>query len=519
MPDAPLLKVENLTVSFGENEVVHAVNFDLQQGEILAIVGESGSGKSVTCSAIAGLLPRGGHITHGRCIHGPTGAHWAAAETPANAPLGRGLSLVFQDPMSSLNPSMRVGWQVAETAMVHRQCSTSEARSLATALLKEVELPDPEAAFDKYPHEMSGGQKQRVMIALALAADPEVLIADEPTTALDATVQKSILALLKKVQGQRQMGVIFITHDLDVVHAIADRVLVMQHGRIVESGEVNTVLEQPAHPYTQALLRARDIDRFEQNAPSGSPLVQAVKASKWYGDFCAVHDVNLVIERGERVGLIGESGSGKSTLGRMLIGMLPATSGTITFDGEAVDPANRASMARLRGRAQLVFQDPYSALNPKLTVGSALEEVLIHAGVKASEATHQARRLLEEVGLDASDATKYPGGFSGGQRQRIVIARALAMEPEFVVLDESVAALDVQIQRDVLELLDRIGRERQLTYLFISHDLDVVASFCNRLVILEKGRIVEAGETDEILQHPATEYTVELLGSRPKNLR
>ena len=519
MPDAPLLKVENLTVSFGENEVVHVVNFDLQQGEILAIVGESGSGKSVTCSAIAGLLPRGGHITHGRCIHGPTSAHWAGADIPSNPPLGRGLSLVFQDPMSSLNPSMRVGWQVAETAMVHRQCSTSEARSLATALLKEVELPDPEAAFDKYPHEMSGGQKQRVMIALALAADPEVLIADEPTTALDATVQKSILALLKKVQDQRQMGVIFITHDLDVVHAIADRVLVMQHGRIVESGEVNTVLEQPAHPYTQALLRARDIDRFEQNAPSGSPLVQAVKASKWYGDFCAVHDVNLVIERGERVGLIGESGSGKSTLGRMLIGMLLATSGTITFDGEAVDPANRASMARLRGRAQLVFQDPYSALNPKLTVGSALEEVLIHAGVKASEATHQARRLLEEVGLDASDAAKFPGAFSGGQRQRIVIARALAMDPEFVVLDESVAALDVQIQRDVLELLDRIGRERQLTYLFISHDLDVVVSFCNRLVILERGRIVEAGETDEILQHPATEYTVELLGSRPKNLR
>ena len=519
MPDSPLLKVEHLTVSFGENEVVHGVDFDLQQGEILAIVGESGSGKSVTCSAIAGLLPRGGRVTHGRCIHGPTGAHWAAAETPANPPLGRGLSLVFQDPMSSLNPSMRVGWQVAETALVHRQCSTSEARTLATSLLKEVELPDPEAAFEKYPHEMSGGQKQRVMIALALAADPEVLIADEPTTALDATVQKSILALLKKVQGQRNMGVIFITHDLDVVHAVGDRVLVMQHGSIVESGEVNTVLEQPAHPYTQALLRAREIDRFPPSVLSGSPLIQSVNAAKWYGDFCAVHDVNLAIGRGERVGLIGESGSGKSTLGRMLIGMLQATSGTITFDGETVDPANRASMARLRRRAQLVFQDPYSALNPKLTVGSALEEVLIHAGVKSTEATDRAQRLLKEVGLESNDAAKYPGGFSGGQRQRIVIARALAMEPEFVVLDESVAALDVQIQRDVLELLDRIGRERKLTYLFISHDLDVVASFCNRLVILEKGRIVEAGETDEILENPATEYTVELLGSRPKNLR
>lgn len=519
MPDTPLLKVERLTVSFGENEVVHGVDFDLLQGEILAIVGESGSGKSVTCSAIAGLLPRGGHITQGRCTHGPTRAPWAAADTPAKAPLGRGLSLVFQDPMSSLNPSMRVGWQVAETALVHRQCSTSEARTLATALLREVELPDPEAAFDKYPHEMSGGQKQRVMIALALAADPEVLITDEPTTALDATVQKSILALLKKVQSQRHMGVIFITHDLDVVHAIADRVLVMQHGRIVESGEVNTVLEQPAHPYTQALLRARDIERFQKNAPSGSPLVQAVNAAKWFGDFCAVHDASLAIDRGERVGLIGESGSGKSTLGRMLIGMLPATSGTISFDGETVAPANRASMTRLRRRAQLVFQDPYSALNPKLTVGSALEEVLVHAGTPETEATHQARRLLEEVGLEASDAAKYPGGFSGGQRQRIVIARALAVEPEFVVLDESVAALDVQIQRDVLALLDRIGRERKLTYLFISHDLDVVASFCNRLIILEKGRIVEAGETEDIVRQPTTEYTTELLASRPKNLR
>ena len=332
-------------------------------------------------------------------------------------------------------------------------------------------------------------------------------------------MQKSILALLKKVQGQRQMGVIFITHDLDVVHAIADRVLVMQHGRIVESGEVNTVLEQPAHPYTQALLRARDIERFQQNAPSGSPLVQAVNAAKWFGDFCAVRDASLAIDRGERVGLIGESGSGKSTLGRMLIGMLPATSGTISFDGETVAPENRATMARLRRRAQLVFQDPYSALNPKLTVGSALEEVLVHAGTPATEAKYQARRLLEEVGLEASDAAKYPGGFSGGQRQRIVIARALAVEPEFVVLDESVAALDVQIQRDMLALLDRIGRERKLTYLFISHDLDVVASFCNRLIILEKGRIVEAGETEDIVRQPATEYTTELLASRPKNLR
>jgi ABC-type microcin C transport system duplicated ATPase subunit YejF len=293
----------------------------------------------------------------------------------------------------------------------------------------------------------------------------------------------------------------------------------MQHGQIVESGPVNTVLKEPAHPYTNALLRARDIDGFQPIAPSDSLLVQAVNVSKWYADFCAIHDVSLAIDRGERVGLIGESGSGKSTLGRMLIGMLPATSGTITFGGDTVNPANRSSMDPLRRRAQLVFQDPYSALNPKLTVGSALEEVLVHAGVKATEAKNRAHRLLEEVGLESSDAAKYPSGFSGGQRQRIVIARALAVEPEFLVLDESVAALDVQIQRDVLELLDRIGRERKLTYLLISHDLDVVAAFCNRLIILKKGQVLEAGPTDSIMQHPTTDYTAELLDSRPKNLQ
>ena len=378
MTESTLLKVEGLEVSFGDppSSVVHGVSFELKSGEVLALVGESGSGKSVTCSALAGLLPPGGHITSGQCEHVPSGELWAKADSNFRAPLGRGLSLVFQDPMSSLNPSMRVGWQVAESLIVHQGAAKSEAREVATRLLNEVEIPSPSEAFDKYPHELSGGQKQRVMIALALAANPEVLIADEPTTALDATVQKSILALLAKLQKERGMGVLFITHDLDVVGAIADRVLVMKKGAIVESGEVANVLRAPKHPYTRALLNARNLDPFEAETAKSTVLIEAREATKAFGDFTAVDGVSLTICKGERVGLIGESGSGKSTLGRLLIGMLTPTSGSVSFDGVAVDPAHRSSMAALRKRAQLVFQDPYSALNPKLTVGSALREVL-----------------------------------------------------------------------------------------------------------------------------------------------
>lgn len=521
MAESTLLRVEDLRVAFGNppSSVVHGVSFELKSGEILALVGESGSGKSVTCSAIAGLLPPGGRVTAGRCMHLPTGQTWTEANAEPRAPLGRGLSLVFQDPMSSLNPSMRVGWQVAESIIVHQGASKSEARAAATRLLDEVEIPAPSEAFEKYPHELSGGQKQRVMIALALAANPEVLIADEPTTALDATVQKSILALLAKLQQERSLGVLFITHDLDVVGAIANRVLVMRKGEIVESGDVASVLGSPQHPYTQALLNALNLNRFAADDAGTDVLIDARDVTKAFGAFTAVDRVSLSICKGERIGLIGESGSGKSTLGRMLIGMLEPTHGVIDFDGTPVNTADRASMAALRKRAQLVFQDPYSALNPKLTVGSALREVLEHNGASKTDATAGAVRLLEEVGLHASDAEKRPGGFSGGQRQRIVIARALAMEPEFLVLDESVAALDVQIQRDILHLLADIGRQRGLTYLFISHDLDVVASFCNRLIILQNGRVVETGETEQILHRPSQAYTAELLASRPKNLR
>jgi len=423
---------------------------------------------------------------------------------------------------------MHVGWQIAEPLLVHTGASKNEAQKTAIQLIKEVELPDPETTFAKYPHELSGGQKQRVMIALALAAQPELLIADEPTTALDATVQKSILALLLKLQRQRQLSVLFITHDLDVVQEIADRVIVMCQGRIVETGTAKAVLGAPSHPYTQALIDARKPSLYSNRKARGKALVSCQGLTKRYTTrtnvwgkskvtFTAVNEVNLTLSRGERVGLIGESGSGKSTLGRMLIGMLAPSEGQIQFDGEPLDAHHRKTMAHVRQRAQLVFQDPYSALNPKLTVGSALSEVLLHRGMSKEEAQKRCRSLLEEVGLSAEDAAKRPGQFSGGQRQRLVIARALAVEPEFLVLDESVAALDVQIQREILDLLAQIGDLRGLTYLFISHDLAVVASFCERLLIMENGRIVETGKTQEIMQNPTTTYTAELLASRPGN--
>lgn len=528
MANTPLLEVRQLTVAFGEQEVLHGVDFQVHRGEILALVGESGSGKSIASAAIMGLLPRGGKVVRGQVVHVPSNTVWAAPAQRHAAPLGKGVSMVFQDPMSSLNPSMRVGWQVAEVLRVHGKQAAAEARKRAIELLREVELPVPAETFEKYPHALSGGQKQRVMIALALAAEPELLIADEPTTALDATVQKSILDLLRRLQRDRQLAVVFITHDLDVVHAIADRAVVMCKGHVVETGAVADVLNRPQHPYTQQLVAARIPTKHRSPRALSEVLIEAKNLTKtyvtdatWWGRprrlFHAVHSVSLHIKRGERVGLIGESGSGKSTLGRLLIGMQAPTSGTIHFDGAPLDARDENSMARVRRQAQLVFQDPYSALNPKLTVGEALAEVARNRGLTPEDSAAMARNLLEEVGLHAADVGKFPGQFSGGQRQRIVIARALAVEPEFLVLDESVAALDVHIQREILALLAHLGDRRNLTYLFISHDLAVVASFCDRLVILRNGEVVEAGKTEEILSRPASEYTAELLASRPGN--
>ena len=523
---APLLQIRDLSVAFyGEKPVTSGVTFDLFAGCTTALLGESGSGKSITSSAIMGLLPPGGVVVDGSVQHVPSETLWVEPQGVNRAPLGRGLSMVFQDPMSSLNPSMRVGLQVAEVLTLHQKCSQSAARMRVQQLFKEVELPDPEITFRKYPHELSGGQKQRIMLAIALAAEPEVLIADEPTTALDVTVQQSILALLKKVQKLRGLAVLFITHDLDVVRDIADHVLVLKDGVIVEQGPTWNVFLHPEHPYTAALLKAKERPRRLFDSAKKTPFIEVNQLSKSFpthrnllgrvtAEFTAVRNVSLTIHRGERIGLVGESGSGKSTLGRLLLGLTDSSSGTIVMDGHPVQTHNRKSMKRTRKFAQLVFQDPYSALNPQMRVGRALEEVLKHLGCSTSQSENSAIALLEEVGLQAEDALRYPRSFSGGQRQRIVIARALAMEPEFLVLDESVAALDVQIQRAILDLLAKIGDARQLTFLFISHDLGVMESFCNRLLVMQHGQLVETGKTSEIMESPQHPYTQQLLSSR-----
>lgn len=517
-----VLRVDGLSVGFGGQPVTHGVSFDLRAGQTTALVGESGSGKSLTASAIMGLLPPAGEVLAGRVTDG-TGLPWVAVGEPLRTPLGRGAAMVFQDPMSSLNPSMRVGDQVAEGPRFHQGISRAEARLRVEALFEEVELPDPGVTFEKYPHELSGGQKQRVMIALALAGEPRVLIADEPTTALDVTVQKAVLDLLARLQSRRGLAMLFITHDLDVVADIADQVLVMRSGRVVEAGLAGQVLAQPQTQYTKDLLAAHELQQaLPAPTPDGTALIAVRNLTKSFVTdrdflgrprkrFTAVRGVSLAIQRGERVGLVGESGSGKSTIGRLMLGMEWPDDGDILLEGRAVDLRDGQAANAMRRMAQLVFQDPFSALNPRMTIGDALREVLKWHGHPESDAA----QLLEEVGLPATDLNKRPGDFSGGQRQRIVIARALAVRPVFLVLDESVAALDAHIQREILDLLERLGDERGLTYLFISHDLGVVASFCPRVVVLRNGEVVEEGATAAVWSDPQHPYTRALLESRP----
>ncbi len=504
MSSSPVLKVTNLSVAF-DKRVVNDLSFSIYPGKTTAIVGESGSGKTVSSMAVMGLLPKTATIESGDFTVLKVGVE---------------ISMVFQDPMSSLNPSMRVGEQVSEPLIVHENLSNEAAREKAIELFKEVELPDAAAAYDKFPHELSGGQKQRVMIAMALACNPHVLIADEPTTALDVTVQSVILDLISRLQKERNLGVLFISHDLEVVKDIADEVIVMRLGDVVEQGECKKVFSNPQHEYTKELIASRP-RRNGPGAESDGALIEARGVSLDYPvkkDFMgrttevfgAVKNVSLRVGARERVGLVGESGSGKSSLGKLLLGMELCSSGEVLWKDETLDIENTKAFRGFKKCAQPVFQDPFSALNPRLRVGSALQEALDLSGSKLTVSG-----LLEEVGLSGEDASKYPGGFSGGQRQRIVLARALAMEPEFLVLDESVAALDLRIQAEILKLISDIQKKRSLAFLFISHDLSVIEAICDRVVIMKNGEIVEEGTTENIFKKPENSYTKELLNSRP----
>ena len=521
-----LLNVNDLSVSFvtrnGTTEAVKNVNFAVEAKSITAIIGESGSGKSVSCYALLGLIPQPpGQIDSGTAEFNGQDL-LALSERELRGIRGSDIAMIFQDPMTCLNPYMRIGEQLIEPLLVHGVADKETAKRRATELLDEVGIHNPEAAMRAYPFEFSGGMRQRVMIAMALITEPKLLIADEPTTALDVTIQAQILRLIKSLQEKRDIGVLFISHDLAVVSDIADHIVVMEKGLVVEQGAPADIFTNAQHPYTQKLLAA---------IPSGAPpepdtgrdtLITATNLKTYFTSensdepIKAVDDVSLSIQRGEVLGLVGESGSGKSTFGRSLLRLTPITDGNVSFDGTDVGGLDRNALKALRRRMQMIFQDPYASLNPRMTVYDTLAEpLLLHKIVDRTVLDAAIRELMDNVGLARGFAKKYPHEFSGGQRQRIAIGRALATKPEFIVADEPVSALDVTIQAQILDLLKDLKDEYGLTMLFVSHDLAVIRQIADRVAVLYRGKLEEVGNTSDVFNSPQSDYTQRLLAAIP----
>ncbi|HMK17372.1 MAG TPA: ABC transporter ATP-binding protein [Chitinophagaceae bacterium] len=568
----PLLRINDLSIDFvsesGTTSALKNISLSVNRSEILAIVGESGSGKSVTALSILKLLANTAKFTSGGIIFSEDGKNEIDLLRLSNKELqkvrGNRIAMIFQEPMTSLNPVFTCGNQVAESIQLHKKISTGEAKRQAIEWFRKVKLPGPEKVFSKYPHQLSGGQKQRVMIAMAICCKPSLLICDEPTTALDVTVQKNILQLIKELQEEQKMGVIFITHDLGVVSEIADKIAVMYKGNIVETNSRKEIFTNPQHPYTKGLLACRPVfhkkgerlpvvsDFLEAGDNRLQTIVKSVKLdtasvirdqpstlllsvknlSVWFPvkknlfgrslSFTkAVDDVSFEVIKGETLGLVGESGCGKTTLGRTLLRLIEPTAGEIIYNGIDLTKKTSDEIISLRKDIQLVFQDPYSSLNPRLTIGSAISEPLKVYGQYKNEKQRKEKvvDLLEKVNLDSKHFHRYPHEFSGGQRQRIVIARALALDPSFIICDEPVSALDVSVQAQVLNLLNDIKKEFGFTTIFISHDLAVVRYISDRIMVMHKGKIVEQGNADEVYYHPKNEYTKNLIDSIPgKNL-
>lgn len=563
MNQAPLLSVKNLSLGFKSrdttNAVLHDISFDVLANEIVGIVGESGSGKSVTNLAVLGLLPQKSvDISSGEILfEGADLLNYSTQELQEIR--GNAISMIFQEPMSSLNPSMRCGKQVTEILQRHKKLSAQEAKTETLKLFEQVKLPRPASVFKAYPHEISGGQKQRVMIAMAIACKPKLLIADEPTTALDVTVQKEIILLLKELQKETGMSILFISHDLSLVSEIADRVIVMYKGKIVERGSSASIFKNPQEEYTKALIYARPStkERLERlptvadflnqkpMAPAVSEAVRTAKHQKLYSKtplleiknaqkeyysnvsffgkketIKAVNDVSFKIYEGETLGLVGESGCGKSTLGNLILQLDQVTSGHIFYQGTDLTRLKTRDLRKLRRDIQIIFQDPYSSLNPRLTVGHAITEAMevhkLYASKKERKA--EALKLLEQVGLLPEHYDRYPHEFSGGQRQRIGIARTIAVKPKFIVCDESVSALDISVQAQVLNLLNTLKEEYNFTYLFISHDLAVVKYISDRLLVMRNGQFEETGEADAVYAAPQSDYTQALINAIPKGI-
>ena len=529
-----LLEVNDLAVSFATDEglvrAVEGVSFDLAPGEVLAIVGESGSGKSVTAQTLVGLTSSpNASISGSARLRGEELI--GAPEKELQKVRGARIAMVFQDPMTSLNPVYRVGYQLVEAIRAHRDVGGAEARGLAIEMLDAVGIADPERRVDSYPHEFSGGMRQRAMIAMALALEPEILIADEPTTALDVTVQAQILALLARLNRERGLATVLITHDLGVVAEVADRVLVMHEGRIVERGSLDDVFYSPTDPYTRKLLGA--VLRLDQPPPPrpARPPAPLLEVAGLVKDFSlrrrllgaresdrvrAVDDVSLTLERGETLGLVGESGSGKSTLCRAILRLTEPTSGSIRFEGREIGGLSQRQMRPLRRRMQMVFQNPYASLNPRKRIGRIVGDPLAMQGIASgTELRRRVNELLERVGLEPGHYNRYPHEFSGGQRQRIGIARALALKPKLIVADEPVSALDVSIRAQILDLLTELQKELDLAYVFVAHDIGVVRHVSDRIAVMHGGRIVEQGPAGQVCEHPSDPYTQQLLAAVP----
>lgn len=576
----PLLSIQDLSVGFRHEEkavpALHNISFSVNRGETVAIVGESGSGKSITALALLQLLPvPPAAYTGGKIIFSAEGESGVdllkLPEREMQYIRGNKIAMIFQEPMTSLNPLYTCGNQVTEAILLHRRINHKDAKQKAIELLKKVRLPDPASVYNRFPHEISGGQKQRVMIAMAMSCEPSLLIADEPTTALDVTVQQSILRLIKELQVEKNIGVIFISHDLGLVAEIADRAIVMFKGKIIEQNTIQELFTNPRHPYTKALLACRPVlhpkgerlpvvsDFMEINetgnivrkeeqysarkkaqhiavpskqdvASTGSALVKVESLKVWFPAqkrmgthkryIKAVDDVSFDVYEGETVGLVGESGCGKTTLGRSLLRLINPTSGRVYFRGQNLLDLSPAQLRHIRKDFQIIFQDPYSSLNPRLSVGNAILEGMRIHGVesKAGNRKDLIINILEKVNLNADHYNRYPHEFSGGQRQRIGIARALALNPSFIVCDESVSALDVSVQAQVLNLLNDLKKEFRFAALFISHDLSVVRYISDRILVMYKGKIEEAGLAGEVYHSPQSEYTRQLISAIPKGI-
>ena len=565
----PLLSVQNLCIDFNTVDkgvtAVKNISFTVAAGEMVAIVGESGSGKSVTALSVLKLLPSKTSVK-GKLVFLSKGKDsldlLEATDKVMTSIRGKDIAMIFQEPMSSLNPLLTCGYQMIEAIQLHEQISSVAAKKRAIDLFKKVNLPFPETIINRYPHQLSGGQKQRVMIAMAISCNPSLLIADEPTTALDVTVQKTILQLIKELQLQMGLGVIFITHDLSMVSEIADSVIVMYQGEIVEQGIASEVLQNPKHPYTKALMACRPslhpkgerlpvVSDFlvPQNKNNEKPILLDMQSIGLYNStpaeivlqvenltmhffekkswfkksvptIKALDGINLTIKKGEIVGLVGESGCGKTTLVKAILQLIKPSSGKIILNGMNLPELSKMAMRSIRKDLQIVFQDPYGSLNPRLTIGAAIEEPLKVHGIFKNQEQRKNRvlELLDKVKLQPEHFNRYPHEFSGGQRQRICIARALALNPSFLIFDESVSALDVSVQAQVLNLLNDLRLEFGFTAIFISHDLSVVRYISDRILVMEKGKIIEAGNSDDIWFSPQNEYTKKLISAIPGNL-